>query len=208
MRWIPDALARGVSAIERVYLEASNMDIREVQLLVGVRATGAWDASTCAAVARGLRSASSRPRLLRARIGRYFVLEEFTRSDTARARGLLNMPNAAQLAALVVLVDKVLDPVRERFGPVRVTSGYREFTPASQHGAGEAADFEVTGVPNLTVARWIRDNLPFDQLILEAWSPGAANAGWIHASYRVGRLRKSVLRTPTGRAPYFTGLPA
>lgn len=136
-----------------------------------------------------------------------FSLSEFTRSDTAKARKLDNTPNATQIAALKVLCEKVLEPVRTHFGkPIRVTSGYRCFTPDSQHGKGEAADFEITGVPNITVARWIRDNLKFDQLILEAWD--GMNAGWIHVSYRKGRLRQMVLRTPTGGPPYSPGLPS
>ncbi|TAJ73042.1 MAG: peptidase M15 [Sphingobium sp.] len=137
----------------------------------------------------------------------HFTLEEMIRSETAKRRGLVNMPNARQIAALGQLCDHILEPVRERFGPVRITSGFRCFTPDSQHGKGEAADFEVTGVPNLTVARWILANLTFDQLILEAWSKVDPNAGWIHCSYRPDRARRSVLRTPTGGPPYSMGLP-
>ena len=141
-------------------------------------------------------------------LSEHFSLAEMTASATARARGLLNQPNTTQTKALTALCVNVLEPVRKHFRrPVRVTSGFRCFTPASQHAKGEAADFEVAGVPNIEVARWIRDNLVFDQLILEAWSATDANAGWIHCSFRVDRARKSVLRTPTGGAPYSTGLP-
>jgi zinc D-Ala-D-Ala carboxypeptidase len=139
----------------------------------------------------------------------HFTLAEMTASDTAKKRGIANSPSASQIAALVALCENVLEPVRKQFGkPVRVTSGFRIWTPTSQHGKGEAADFEVIGVPNIEVARWIRDNLRFDQLILEAWNKDDPNAGWIHCSYRVDRARKSVLRTPTGGAPYFAGLPS
>lgn len=139
----------------------------------------------------------------------HFTLAEFVKSDTAKARGLHNTPSDQQIAAMKALCVNVLEPVRAHFGkPVRITSGFRIFTPVSQHGKGEAADFEIPGVPNLDVARWIRDNLRFDQLILEAWSKADPNAGWIHVSYRVDRARKSVLRTPTGGAPYSAGLPA
>jgi zinc D-Ala-D-Ala carboxypeptidase len=139
----------------------------------------------------------------------HFTLAEFVASETANARGISNSPNDAQIAAMKALCVNVLEPVRKHFGkPVRITSGFRIWTPTSQHGKGEAADFEVTGVHNIDVARWIRDNLRFDQLILEAWNRHDPNAGWIHCSYRVDRARKSVLRTPTGGPPYFAGLPA
>ncbi len=62
--------------------------------------------------------------------------------------------------------------------------------PNSQHITGEAADFYVPGIDNLTVAIWIRDNLVFDQLILEYYQGG--NSGWIHVSYSDSN-RKQVL---------------
>jgi len=74
----------------------------------------------------------------------------------------------------------------------------------SQHTRGEAADFEVPGVPNLEVARWIRDNLVFDQLILEFYRPGQPNSGWVHCSYRIDRARREAL-TYAGRQ-YHKGL--
>lgn len=142
-----------------------------------------------------------------------FSLAEFTQSATALARCIDNTPNAAQIAAMKLLCAKVLEPVRDHFGrPVRITSGFR--TPqlclavgsseGSQHAQGEAADFEVTGVDNVTVAKWIRDRLPFDQLILENYVQGQPNSGWIHVSYRAARMRKDVLTY--SRRTYFRGI--
>ena len=141
------------------------------------------------------------------KLSEHFTLAEMTASATAKARGLDNTPNARRIAALTAWCLNIGEPVRAKFGLVRVTSGYRCFTPDSQHGKGEAVDFEVPGIPNIIVARWIRDTLPFDQLILEAWNKNDPNAGWIRASYRIDRSRKSVLRTPTGGPPYLAGLP-
>lgn len=141
-------------------------------------------------------------------LSKNFTLAEMTASATAKARGLANQPSPAHLRSLKLLCTHILQPVRDKWGPVRVTSGYRVFTPDSQHGRGQAADFEVLGVPNIEIARWIRDTLPFDQLILEAWNASDPNAGWVHCSYREGGGRKSVLRTPTGKAPYYAGLPS
>jgi hypothetical protein len=70
-----------------------------------------------------------------------------------------------------------------------VSSGYRspELCVAigssldSQHAKGQAADFEVPGIDNYDLARWIEDNLDYDQLILECYTGG--NTGWIHCSY-------------------------
>lgn len=142
-----------------------------------------------------------------------FALSEFLKSDTAERRRIANVPNTGQIAAMTRLCLRVLEPVRANFGqPVRITSGFRSpalcvavgSSKASQHAKGEAADFEVVGIDNATVARWIRDHLPFDQLILENYVQGQPNSGWIHVSYRDGRLRKDVL-TYTRRT-YFKGL--
>lgn len=143
----------------------------------------------------------------------HFSLAEFTTSATANARGIDNRPNAVQVAAMRLLCAKVLEPVRDRFGlPIRITSGFRSpalcvavgSSATSQHAKGEAADFEISGVDNLTVARYIRDHLPFDQLILENYVMGQPNSGWIHVSFKDNRLRKDVLTY--ARRKYFKGL--
>ena len=77
------------------------------------------------------------------------------------------------------------------FGWVMVTSGFRspELCVAigssliSQHAKAEAVDFEVLGVDNAEVADWVKMNCNTDQLILEYYTPGEPNSGWIHASY-------------------------
>ena len=49
----------------------------------------------------------------------------------------------------------------------------------------------MLGVDNKVVAEWIRDNLDFDQLILEFYKDGEPTSGWIHFSY--SNKRGSVL---------------
>lgn len=126
------------------------------------------------------------------KLSQNFTLAEFTRSQTAIRKGIDNTPTAAHLAAMKLLCVKVLEPVRAKFGPVRLSSGYRSLAlnraiggaTSSQHSKGEAADFEVSGVSNLEVAKWMEAHLNYDQLILEYWKPSDPNAGWIHVSYR------------------------
>ena len=95
----------------------------------------------------------------------------------------------------------MLQPVRDQFGRVKVTSGYRspELCHAigssvnSQHAKAEAADFEVMGTDNAELADWINKNLNYDQLILEFYTPGEPNSGWIHCSYTTDQPRKQFL---------------
>lgn len=182
------------------------MKLAEFQQSVGLSADGKWGPASYAAVIKALKDPARKTDTLALHLSDNFTLKELLHSDTANARGLANIPTALQLASLRALCLAILEPVRAKFGAVRITSGFRIFTPGSQHGKGEAADFEVTGISNRVVATWIRDTLRFDQLILEAYRDNDVNAGWIHCSYRVGSARKSVLRTPTGGPPYSQGL--
>ena len=135
-------------------------------------------------------------------LSRNFTLQELTKSDTAIRKGIDNNPNADQVEKLKLLCERVLQPVRDHFGRVKVTSGFRspELCAAigssvnSQHAKAEAVDFEVIGVDNAEVAEWIYANIRTDQLILEFYTPGEPNSGWIHASYIEFNPRAQYLR--------------
>lgn len=127
-----------------------------------------------------------------------FTLDEFTKSKTALELGIDNIPNSYANYNLKMLAIMVLQKVRNRFGPVKITSGYRSLElnraikskDTSQHITGNAADFKVPGKSNLEVAQWIRQNLMFDQLLLEP--------SWIHVSYVQQGNRMECLKTLDG----------
>jgi len=124
-------------------------------------------------------------------LSRNFTLQELTKSDTAIRLNIHNEPNGDQIDKLKQLCENVLQPVRDQFGRVKVTSGYRSpelcraigSSENSQHAKAEAADFEVIGVDNAELADWIHKYLETDQLILEFYTPGEPNSGWIHARW-------------------------
>ena len=133
---------------------------------------------------------------------RNFTLQELIKSDTAIRKGIDNNPNADQIDKLKRLCENILQPVRDHFGRVKVTSGYRspELCVAigssvnSQHAQACAADFEVIGVDNAEVADWVYTNCRPDQLILEFYTPGEPQSGWIHASWVEFNPRVQYLR--------------
>ena len=135
------------------------------------------------------------------KLSRNFTLQELIKSDTAIRKGIDNNPNADQIEKLKTLCETILQPVRDHFGRVKVTSGYRspELCAAigssvnSQHAKAEAADFEVIGTDNAELADWINKNLDYDQLILEYYKVGEPNSGWIHCSICVKDPRKQFL---------------
>ena len=123
----------------------------------------------------------------------HFTLEELTVSPTAKKLGLPNTPTADHIANMKYCCEKILEPVRAHFGkPIQVNSSYR--APAvnkavggsktSQHVNGQAIDFEIPGIDNKAVADWVADNLEFDQVILEFYTKGDTNSGWVHASIK------------------------
>ena len=58
-------------------------------------------------------------------LSRNFTLSELIKSDTAIRKGINNNPNAEQIEKLKALCENILQPVRDHFGRVKVTSGFR-----------------------------------------------------------------------------------
>jgi len=126
------------------------------------------------------------------RLSKHFTLGELIKSSTATRLDIPNNPPDWAIRNLKRLSIRILEPVREAFGkPFTPNSGYRSHplnaqiggSEHSQHTKGEAVDFEIPGVTNLTLATWIRDNLEYDQIILEFYDPTEGpNSGWVHVS--------------------------
>lgn len=124
----------------------------------------------------------------------HFTLHELTRTNT----GLYNGPTIDKIRALTVLCSSLLEPVRNRFGPVSIHSGFRSEAvnakiggaKSSQHMRGEAADFHCPGATLEHVMKWIvvESGLAYGQVILEGHVAGEPT--WIHLSlgapYRLG----------------------
>lgn len=131
---------------------------------------------------------------------KFFTIEELCNSETAKKKGIKNIPNKEQKNNLILLVDNILDPLREAYGkPIIVTSGFRSSelnsaiggAKSSQHMLGQAADIrtvEDTKEENKKLFNLIKElDLPFDQLIDEY------NFNWVHVSYS-NRNRKQILK--------------
>ena len=56
---------------------------------------------------------------------RNFTLSELTKSDTAIRKGINNNPSPEQIEKLKLLCENILQPVRDHFGRVKITSGFR-----------------------------------------------------------------------------------
>ena len=135
------------------------------------------------------------------RLSKNFALSEMVKSATAERLNVDNSPSDIHLVNLTHLAIRILQPVRDQFGVITINSGYR--SPAlnakvggsktSQHCNGQAADFESFSTPNPDLAKWIANNLEFDQLILEFYDGVNPNSGWVHCSYNLMGNRRKIL---------------
>jgi len=148
-----------------------------------------------------------------------FTLEELVKSETALRNDMDNTPGEAEIANLKTLCEKVLQPVRDHFQTgVKVNSGFRHpevnakvgGSKTSDHCKGQAADIEIPGIANADLAVWIMDNLTYTQLILEFYTPGVPDSGWVHVSYDPANLKKQNLTATKkdGKTVYLNGLVA
>ena len=148
-----------------------------------------------------------------------FTLAEMVKSETALRHDMDNTPGEKEIENLKQLAEKVLQPVRDAYGKgVKVNSGYRHpevnakvgGSKTSDHCKGQAADIEIPGVPNADLAIWIMENLQYTQLILEFYTPGVPDSGWVHVSYDAANLKKENLTATKrdGKTVYLPGLVA
>jgi len=128
-----------------------------------------------------------------------FTLYELIRSDTAERAGIDNQfASVHELRAAVYICRNVLQKVRDQFGSFTPNSVYRsqalervlkrkpaDWVSHSQHAMGQACDIEVNGESTLGLAKWVEENLTFDQLICECYNQAKGpNSGWVHVSIK------------------------
>ena len=146
-----------------------------------------------------------------------FTLAEMTKSETALRHGMANDPSETEIENLRLLCENVLQPVRDYYGTgVKVNSGFRHplvnakvgGSTTSDHCKGFAADIEIPGIPNAELAEWIAEHMEFRQLILEFYTPGIPDSGWVHVSYNPADNKKQVLTAmkENGKTVYKSGL--
>lgn len=122
---------------------------------------------------------------------------EATKSQTASRLGINNNPNDEQLYNMRLVANMVFQPLREWYcKPIGISSFYRSEalnkaiggSKMSQHMSlnGSAIDIDAdiysNGITNMEIFNFIKDNLDFDQLIMEGENIDGTPA-WIHVSY-------------------------
>lgn len=138
-------------------------------------------------------------------------LLEMTNSQTAKRLGISNQPTEVHLASMKLLAENIFQPIRKHFAkPIGISSGYRsealnkaiKGSKTSQHCKGEAMDIDMDGKGNPTnneIFNYIKNNLPFDQLIWEFGND--KNPDWVHVSHSpLGNQRGQILKAKRNSA--------
>ncbi|MBF0343596.1 MAG: DUF882 domain-containing protein [Nitrospirae bacterium] len=146
-------------------------------------------------------------------------LSTMIKSDKAILLGIDNTPKSEEIIDnLRLLAENVYEKLFLKFGHnIIVNSGYRcpELNKAvrnssskSQHMVGQAMDIEIPGISNYDLAKWVSENLDFDQLILENYVLGNPDSGWVHISYKGSDNRKQIKTKKKDVDKLLDGLPA
>ncbi len=135
-------------------------------------------------------------------ISEHISYKEATYSNHAKRNNIKNVPTKEQIKNMVLLAEKVFEPLREWVGePIKINSMFRSkelnrslggsFT--SSHLDGKAFDItNMGGKTNKEIFDWVRANLEYDQII---WEYGKYEPHWVHISFNKGKNRKQALIT-------------
>jgi hypothetical protein len=91
---------------------------------------------------------------------------------------------------LAALAQNCIEPIKAKYPNTLITNSYRHGASigGGQHGTGQACDLQFRGVPAhsyIDIAKWIEQNIPYDQLLLE-YLP--SKTVWVHMSFALPGL--------------------
>lgn len=122
------------------------------------------------------------------KISNYFRLNQLT-TDAAvsnyTVRPQRGLSPSEIVCNLKFLATNTLDKIKEKYPSVMVTSGFRHGNGTSQHELGQAVDLQFQNTTKdeyYNIAVWIKDNVVYDQLILEYKNFGSG-LPWIHITF-------------------------
>tara|TARA_Y100000592_G_C5392116_1_gene278780 strand:- start:465 stop:929 length:465 start_codon:yes stop_codon:yes gene_type:complete len=127
-------------------------------------------------------------------ISKHISEKEATKSITALRLGIDNTPNSTHRNNMVLLAEKVFEPLREWVGgAIKINSFYRSpelcvaigSKTSSQHTCKNGAAIDIDDIyghkTNAEMFDFVKDNLNFDQMIWEFGNE--ENPDWLHISY-------------------------
>lgn len=129
---------------------------------------------------------------LKAKISKYFTLGQLTNAKHSH-----KIPPGSYESVVknhILAANNILDPIKEKFPDLVITSAYRSNSP--NHRTGRAIDMVVESrsmTKHAEIARFARDNLPCDQVFIEKNTSGRTH---VHIRVaNVGSKTTPVVRT-------------
>ena len=144
------------------------------------------------------------------RLSKNFTLQELCFSTTALRKGIDNSASKEGIYKLTILATELLQPIRDRIGALRVTSGFRSpelnkaiggsfkiddkgnYVARSQHCHYEAVDIQYVKrgqMDNNKIYKAVIEGaIEFDQMILEFGTNTEyidGKSDWVHISYKI-----------------------
>jgi len=145
-------------------------------------------------------------------LSKNFSLKSFVKSNTAIRLGIDNVPTSAHIENMKYLCAKILQPARDNFGIIDVSSGYRSVKlceaigsdKTSFHAIGCAGDSEIRyeKVSNFEYLLWVYEHCEFTELIAEYFDRNNNEAGWVHSAIQKGRENERTLKLKDSRHNY------
>jgi hypothetical protein len=136
----------------------------------------------------------------------HFSWNELTRTGQTALQAANRAEAEQYRASLTKLATDLLEPIRAKFGPIKVNSAFRgasvnvavNGSKNSQHLRGEAADIVAPAVSVEELHRWIcaESGLAFGQCILEKSAPDRPFT-WVHVS--LGTKREALVYNGAGK---------
>lgn len=136
----------------------------------------------------------------------HFSWDELTRTGQTALQATNRAEAEQYRASLTRLAVELLEPIRAKFGPVKINSAFRGpsvnaavgGSKTSQHMRGEAADIVAPAVSVEELHRWIcaESGLAFGQCILEKSAPSRPFT-WVHVS--LGTKREALVYDGAGK---------
>jgi hypothetical protein len=134
-------------------------------------------------------------------LSKHFTLYDIAHSNTAIKKGINNIPNSEYIKNAGLLIKNLLEPIVVHFKKIpdiscmfrckQLNESLPGHSDTSQHLFGQAVDFSIVGIKLQNIFDYIKNNLDFDQLIIED--------GWIHVSCTNKKNRKQCLRNVNGK---------
>jgi len=120
------------------------------------------------------------------KLSKYFYLRDLcikhkeSDNQLKEQKGLTKAQIVGNLKHLSV---NALDPIKDKYPDMIISSGFRHGTKNSDHFVGQAVDMQFTRHSKADlyeIVRWIRTNIPFKQLLLEYRTGKTDLIVWIH----------------------------